>query len=111
MDGYEVTHHIRNCSTEIKNTPIIALTTLCGDENRQRCIESGMDAVFTKPLTQGHALDILKSSIPERHETPTVESTQARRDLPDHDDEMFQLNQFPILNNDEASKDSYTSSD
>lgn len=108
MDGYEVTHHVRNCSTEIKNTPIIALTAHGGDENKQRCIEAGMDAVLTKPLTQAHATDILKSFIPKLHETPVVDLSKTRRDLPDCDDEMFQLNQFPILNSDEALKNCAT---
>lgn len=108
MDGYEVTHQIRNCSTEIKNTPIIALTAHGGDENKQRCIEAGMNAVLTKPLTQEHALYILKSFIPEQYETPIVASTTVRKDLPDRDDEMFQLNQFPILNIDEALKNCAT---
>lgn len=108
MDGYEVTQHIRNCSTEIKNTPIIALTAHGGDESRQRCIETRMDAVLTKPLTQANAIDILKSFIPERHETPEIESSKTRKDLPDKDDELFQLNQFPILNSDEALKNCTT---
>lgn len=104
MDGYEVTYHIRNSSREIKNSPIIALTAHGGDENRQRCIEAGMDAVLTKPLTQAHALDIIKTFIPNRHETTTIESSKERKDLPDSDDEMFQLNQFPILSSEEAFK-------
>lgn len=109
MDGYEVTRHIRTSSTQLKNTPIIALTAHGGNENRQRCIEAGMDAVLTKPLTQAHATDILKSFIPKRHETPATALSKARKDLPDSDDEMFQLNQFPILNSDEALKNCATS--
>lgn len=104
MDGYEVTHQIRSKTNANKYIPIIALTAHGSDENKQRCIEAGMDAVLTKPLTQAHALDILKSFIPERHEKPAMETTKTRRDLPDSDDEMFQLNQFSILNHDEALK-------
>ncbi len=104
MDGYEVTRRIRMSSTELKNTPIIALTAHGSDENRQRCVESGMDAVLTKPLTQAHAIDILKSFIPTRYKAPTVASTTARKDLPNNDGEMFQLTQFPILNSEEALK-------
>lgn len=65
IDGYEVTHHIRK-HQEIIHTPIIALTAHAADENKQRCIEAGMDAVLTKPLTQIQAADILKSFIPAR---------------------------------------------
>ncbi|WP_420814342.1 Hpt domain-containing protein [Legionella antarctica] len=67
-----------------------------------------MDAVLTKPLTQAHATDILKSFIPKLHETSVVDLSKTRRDLPDCDDEMFQLNQFPILNSDEALKNCAT---
>lgn len=108
MDGYEVTHHIRSKTIQTKHIPIIALTAHGGDESKQRCIEAGMDAVLTKPLTQAHATDILKSFIPERHETPTVDLSKARKDLPDSDDEMFQLNQFPLLNSEEALKNCAT---
>lgn len=108
MDGYEVTHHIRSKTSPTKHIPIIALTAHGGDESKQRCIEAGMDAVLTKPLTQAHATDILKSFIPERHETPVVDLSKARKDLPDSDDEMFQLNQFPILNSEEALKNCAT---
>ena len=108
MDGYEVTHFIRSKTNVAKHTPIIALTAHGGDESKQRCIEAGMDAVLTKPLTQAHATDILKSFIPKHHETPVASHTQARRDLPDNDEELFQLNQFPILNNEEALKNCAT---
>lgn len=103
MDGYEVTHHIRNKSTAIKNVPIIALTAHAGDDNKQRCIEAGMDAVLTKPLTQTHAMDILKTFIlPNHTEIPKI--PQAKRDLPDNEDELFQLEQFALLDYEQALK-------
>ncbi|WP_298623287.1 response regulator [uncultured Legionella sp.] len=104
MDGYEVTHYIRTKTSTTRQIPIVALTAHGGDESKQRCIEAGIDAVLIKPLTQAHATDILKSFIPARHETSTAKSATARRDLPDSDDEMFQLTQFPILNSEEALK-------
>ena len=102
MDGYEVTQCIRSKLDTTPRIPIIALTAHGADESRQHCIEMGMDAVLTKPLTQAHALDILKTFIPTRREVPTVEATPLRRDLPDIDEEMFHLNQFPILSPEEA---------
>lgn len=60
MDGYEVTHYIRSKISSTRHIPIIALTAHGGDESKQRCIEAGMDAVLTKPLTQAHAADIIK---------------------------------------------------
>ena len=52
VDGYAVTHQIRIQELAKKaHIPIIALTAHAGDENKQRCIEAGMNAVLTKPLT------------------------------------------------------------
>ena len=64
IDGYQVTRHIR-VQEEAKNrrTPIIALTAYAGDENKQRCIEAGMNAVLCKPLTQKSAEDALNALI------------------------------------------------
>jgi len=105
MDGYEVTRLIRNLSNATKNTPIIALTAHAGDDNKQRCIEAGMDAVLTKPLTQAHAVDILKTFIPtKRAETQLTETVQLKRDLPDEEDELFKLEQFALLDHEQALK-------
>jgi len=102
IDGYEVTQGIRSKLDTIPHIPIIALTAHGADESRQRCIEAGMDAVLTKPLTQAHAIDIIKTFIPARREAPVVESNPLRQDLPDKDEEMFQLSQFALLNPEEA---------
>jgi len=64
MDGYQVTHHIRSQEAAKKlYTPIIALTAHVGEENKQRCIKAGIDAVISKPLTQQNCSDILSSII------------------------------------------------
>lgn len=102
MDGYEVTNHIRNLTKEASHhTPIIALTAHAEDDNKQRCIEAGMDAVLSKPLTQAKASDILNTFISERRITLTP-PPKARRDLPDTDDELFQLEQFSLLDSEQA---------
>lgn len=103
MDGYEVTHHIRNQHNETNHTPIIALTAHAGDDNQQRCIEAGMDAVLTKPLTQAHAANILNTFIPARCKL-SKDITAIRGDLPDREEELFQLEQFSLLDIDQALK-------
>jgi len=67
MDGYEVTKRIRlhELSKGI-HVPIIALTAHADEENTQRCIAVGMNAVLSKPLTKEKAEDILKAFIPYR---------------------------------------------
>ena len=49
MDGLELTSHIRS-QDEIKDTPIILLTALTGDEKRIKAVEKGADAYITKPF-------------------------------------------------------------
>lgn len=93
MDGYQVTHHIR-VQEIVKNlhTPIIALTAHVGDENKQRCIEAGMNAVINKPLTPKNCRDILNTFIP---------AIQANKidvaDLPNSEAQLFELSAFPIF--------------
>lgn len=48
MDGYEATVHLREDGF---TKPIIALTAGTTLEERQKCIESGMDDILTKPYT------------------------------------------------------------
>ena len=101
MGGYEVTQKIRSKADATHYTPIIALTAHGSEESRQRCMQAGMDAVLTKPLTHAHAMDILKTFIPARHQASEL-AAHLRRDLPDHDGEMFQLNQFALLDAEEG---------
>lgn len=102
IDGYEVTHHIRNMPEKVSKIPIIALTAHGGDENKQRCIEAGMDAVLTKPLTQTHAADIIQHFIPARKLRSKPKVSSNRLDLPDNDNELFRLAQFALLDSDQA---------
>ena len=52
MDGIEATKHIRQLEIERQQPrlPILALTAGAFDEDRQRCLESGMDDFLTKPI-------------------------------------------------------------
>ncbi|MDX1959952.1 MAG: ATP-binding protein [Leptospiraceae bacterium] len=49
LDGYLATQKIRELETDIR-TPIIALTANALKEEREHCIEVGMDEYFTKPI-------------------------------------------------------------
>lgn len=67
INGYEVTEKIRLQEHDKElQTPIIALTAHVDSENKQHCIESGMNAVLSKPLLKDTAEDILNAFIPER---------------------------------------------
>uniref|UniRef100_UPI001055C78F response regulator n=1 Tax=Legionella nautarum TaxID=45070 RepID=UPI001055C78F len=96
-DGYEVTKQIRNQEKDKDHTPIVALTAHAAEENKQHCIESGMDAVLSKPITKAHAANIIDHFVrhPETLEREKIE--QAKLDLPDNEEELFTLEQFPLL--------------
>jgi len=50
LNGYEVTRIIRNMQNNKKNIPIIAMTAYAMHENRDKCIQAGMDDYISKPI-------------------------------------------------------------
>ena len=52
MDGYAATRAIRQRETgSAGHIPVIALTGHASSEDERVCLEAGMDAVLTKPVT------------------------------------------------------------
>jgi signal transduction histidine kinase/CheY-like chemotaxis protein len=49
MDGFETTRKLRG-DPEFRDTPIIALTALAMPNDRQRCLDAGMDEYMSKPV-------------------------------------------------------------
>ncbi len=66
MDGYEATKIIRDSDSPVKNhtIPIIAVTANVSDENRAKCLKTGMDDFIPKPvklsILKALAKDVLK---------------------------------------------------
>ena len=96
-DGYEVTRQIRSHEKDNEHTPIVALTAHAAEENKQQCIEAGMDAVLSKPMTKTHASNILNHFVRDPESLEREKSEKAKLDLPDTEEELFALNQFPLL--------------
>ncbi|BDH45129.1 sensor histidine kinase RcsC [Salmonella enterica subsp. enterica serovar Choleraesuis] len=56
MDGYRLTQRIREMGMTL---PVIGVTANALAEERQRCLESGMDSCLSKPVT----LDVIRSTL------------------------------------------------
>ena len=61
MDGYEATRRIRKreASEKLERVPVIALTAGAFSEDRERCIDSGMDDFLAKPINFDQLAEIL----------------------------------------------------
>ncbi len=60
MDGFEATQKLR-MDSEFKDTPIIALTALAMPNDRQRCLEAGMDEYISKPVNLKALVKLIRS--------------------------------------------------
>ena len=50
MDGFETAQRYGNSTRHLRPIPIIALTAQATQENRDRCLETGMNGLIAKPL-------------------------------------------------------------
>ncbi len=50
LDGYETTRRIRTAEGSARHIPILALTASVLPEDRQRCLDAGMDDYMAKPI-------------------------------------------------------------
>lgn len=64
MDGFQATRHIRS-SLINKSTPIIALTGLESETERQSCLQAGMNDFISKPYTQEQLQDAITQWMPK----------------------------------------------
>lgn len=61
MDGFEATRKIRELEAKTgRRIPIVALTANAFEQDRQRCLQVGMDAYLAKPLRREQLVAVLK---------------------------------------------------
>jgi two-component system sensor histidine kinase/response regulator len=59
MNGYEATATIRAMGDSVRFTPIIGVTAGAREEDRQRCLSTGMDAYLSKPVDKDALLALV----------------------------------------------------
>lgn len=70
MDGLEATKMIRNLPGDAARTKIIALTASASNDDREACINAGMDGFISKPITLAQVKDLLAESVASGAEPP-----------------------------------------
>jgi hypothetical protein len=76
MDGCSATRHLRawEAQTGCRRLPVVALTAGAFEEDRQHCLDAGMDGVLTKPV----AMDQLQAAL--AHWLPLAHNSMAAQD-------------------------------
>ncbi len=67
MDGFEATRNLRS-DPAFKTTPIIALTALAMQGDRERCLAAGMDEYITKPVNLKGLVKIIEACLTQPQE-------------------------------------------
>jgi len=69
MDGFQTTAEIRKDKKYGEKIPIIALTAHAMKEDRDRCLQEGMDDYLSKPFSEEALREVLKRHLPSSRPT------------------------------------------
>jgi CheY-like chemotaxis protein len=71
LDGYETTRLIRQRENRAEHIPIIAVTAHALPEDREKCLEAGMDDFLSKPYTEEALAMMVSRWLPTKNPTVT----------------------------------------
>ncbi|MCC6922548.1 MAG: response regulator [Nitrosomonas sp.] len=97
MNGYETARRIRS-KLKFRRLPIIAMTANATQEDRQRCLDAGMDDFIAKPIYQDQMYLILAKWLPDKKQLEEI-----KQELTDsqHNHAFININALRhVLNND-----------
>ncbi len=80
MDGFEATAAIRNPKSKVKDhdIPIIAMTANAMKEDRQHCLNEGMDDYISKPINKQRLIEVVERQLTaprKKHSLPDDDIT------------------------------------
>jgi PAS domain S-box-containing protein len=87
MDGYEATRRIRRFEPPRRRTPIVALTAIASNPERDRaiCLDAGMDDYLAKPVSRADLRAMLERWLPSAGSSPRQPRRHIRPLLPEGD--------------------------
>lgn len=82
VDGFEATKEIRKQEGQTRHTPIIAMTANAFMEDREKCLEAGMDDYMAKPVNLENLDAMLKRWTPQGPEGAAMRSQKDPSNVP-----------------------------
>ncbi len=85
MDGFQATRHIRNPHSDVRHhtIPIIAMTALAIQGDRQRCLDAGMNDYLSKPICPELLAAVLARWLPTKNDqSETLDAAATSSVLP-----------------------------
>ena len=110
ISGIELTHTLREYEQQQGTTrvPIIGLIAHGAEIIKQECLQAGMNEAYTKPLASNTLYKIKSLYLTQNRSTLNARAMGLNTsgilhdDLPDNEEDMFQLDGFPLLDIDKA---------
>ncbi len=91
LDGYDTTARLRRQERDDQHIPVVAMTANAGPNDRQRCLDAGMDDYLAKPLSLEDLAGTLSKWLTRSRAPGDVPQTSQAAQPPDQD-------KLPILN-------------
>jgi two-component system, sensor histidine kinase and response regulator len=82
MDGYDATREIRNPDSKVQdhNVTIIAMTANAMNEDREKCLKSGMDDYLSKPVKPQELDTMLKKWLSKKSESSSSKQSLLKKE-------------------------------